>query len=490
MSRIANYRRSFDRLLSDPAFIAGLIALVTLLAGGLRFFRLEEWSFWVDEGFSLRDIAALGETRPLLSKFHFLYYVLSIPIIDSLGVSEFSARLLPAVVGTLSIPLMFVFAKYMFDTKVALLASVLLAISPWHIYWSQNARFYSLLLLLYTAALMIAYIGIVQGRISYMLGSSALAGLALVTHPTAAFFVLIVAIYILLLNVLSWEHSPQPKLRLLLSLALLPLLFILYEGVRVGAGELSAPEVLQPFFEGQPSIHGNRLLAGVGYYIGVALVCSAIIGGVFLISRKDHRGLFLVLSVIIPLPVLFVPTSFPRYVFLSLPSWILLGSVAVIEIYNRLLRKEGILAAALLLIALIDPLSQDILYYGYQNGNRSDWKGAFELVITNRLENDLVATTWRELGEFYLSEDVLLVSELDPDSFRESKERIWVVADGWINSELHEWLRRNANLVDNLDVYLPGRTLELNVFLYDPFGASILDGNEAGQDHLYIDSKQ
>ena len=77
-----------------------------------------------------------------------------------LGVNEWNARLIPALLGVVSLPLLYFPIKKMFNPLVSLVAVLLLAFSPWHLYWSQNARFYVALLLFYTLALFLFYLGL------------------------------------------------------------------------------------------------------------------------------------------------------------------------------------------------------------------------------------------------------------------------------------------------------------------------------------------
>jgi hypothetical protein len=58
--------------------------------------------------------------------------------------------------------------------------------------------------------------------------------------------------------------------------------------------------------------------------------------------------------------------------------------------------------------------------------------------------------------------------EIDREYVLQSDKRIWFVDDGWSNPALLEWLGGNAELVDVVGVYLPGKMYEIQVYLYDP----------------------
>lgn len=75
-----------------------------------------------------------GEYRPPLNS-----YLLTV-FIYFLGLNNFSVRFFYALISSLTVLLIFVFAKKLFNTKIALLSSFLLAISPWHIRFSRRAH--------------------------------------------------------------------------------------------------------------------------------------------------------------------------------------------------------------------------------------------------------------------------------------------------------------------------------------------------------------
>jgi 4-amino-4-deoxy-L-arabinose transferase-like glycosyltransferase len=141
-----------------------ILFLIFLLAGFLRFYKLGDIpsGFHRDEaffGYNAYSILKTGKdmTGKLLP-LHFesflwspgLYSYFSIPFIAIFGLSSFSTRFASALFGTLSIPLLYLFVLQLFQTnqksftsiipiKIALLSSLLFAISPWHITLSRVA---------------------------------------------------------------------------------------------------------------------------------------------------------------------------------------------------------------------------------------------------------------------------------------------------------------------------------------------------------------
>lgn len=121
--------------------LAGIIAL----ALALRFYRLDTQSLWNDEGTSVvlaqRGLATI--TRLASQDIHPpLYYYLLHFWIALWGNSELAVRALSALVGTALVGLTYRLGRRWLDPRLALVAALLSAVSPFQIYYSQEARMY------------------------------------------------------------------------------------------------------------------------------------------------------------------------------------------------------------------------------------------------------------------------------------------------------------------------------------------------------------
>ena len=177
-----------------------LLAVITLLALGIRLYKIGEWGFWIDEIYTInRAVGDLGSiTIPMSTR------LINIPL-GILGIDEFSARIVPGMLGVISIPIFFFPIRKLTNGMTALLASLLLALSPWHLYWSQNARFYSALMLFYGLAGLCLYIWLEEENIWYMLLSMGFIGLAMLERGTTLFIFPVFIIYIIALYLLPVE---------------------------------------------------------------------------------------------------------------------------------------------------------------------------------------------------------------------------------------------------------------------------------------------
>ncbi len=137
-----------------PLALLGLL----LLGAGLRFHALDARSLWLDEAFSV-----WLARRPLLEMWGWilridqhppLYYSLLHFWQGLVGEEEAAVRALSALASTLTLPLFYAFSRRVSrDPATALLATLFLAVSPFHVAVAQEARMYSLLALAVAAAL-------------------------------------------------------------------------------------------------------------------------------------------------------------------------------------------------------------------------------------------------------------------------------------------------------------------------------------------------
>jgi uncharacterized membrane protein len=443
-----------------------LLIIIILIAAGLRFYKLDEWSFWGDEMFTIsgrEDGFNYTFARQSLSSL-----LIQITV-SLLGTSEWNARLVPVLIGIISIPILYFPIRKMFSPAVGLMAVVLLAISPWHLYWSQNARFYIALLLFYTLALIFFYFGLEEDRPDYLLISLIFLGLATKERLLALFFAPVVASHVVLLKVLPFEKPAGLRWRNL-AIFILPGLVLALFFVGPYLKDLSG--WLAGF--GYASNHPFWLLASVTYYVGIPTLAMSVGGALYLLTKKSRAALLLSLGAVIPLLIMISISPFhytaSRYLFISLTSWIILAGFAAIELFFQSQKQAKILALAGVLILLLQPLGENILYYSYQHGNRDNWKAAFELIKEHREAGDLIVTTNPELGNYYLQDKIVSWRKLDLAQIEANKGNIWFVEDGVAHErypEIHNWLKSNARLVANFDVHAQAKNFVMRVYLHD-----------------------
>jgi mannosyltransferase len=466
-----------DRVFSlTPAREYVLLAAITLVAAALRFYKLGEWSFWIDEYYTLQGARHVSEWPIARLPLNILLTHWALQVF---GTSEWSARLASASIGVLSVPLLYVFIRRLFTPAVALVAVLLLAVSPWHIYWSQNARFYTLLLLLYSLALLLFFFALERNRFLHLAGSLLLFLMATRERFLGAFFIPVVMSYVLGLWLLRLPRPPGLNRRLILSVLLPLALILIVDGVRfaLGAGTIwvRSIRVILEEFVGHPIDSPARLLILILFNIGVPLATLALFGAAQLILNRSRSGLLIGAGAVVP-PLLLAtinPFAFTvdRYVFLVLPCWLILAGYAVCHLYRWTGTQGRLLAVGVLAMLLADAAGSHLSYFQLNNGNRLDWRGVLAYVQSRQAPGDVLVSTWPELGEYYTKQPVVSVAAIDPKSVAAGDRRYWFVIDSeaiWFApGTTKSWIETNATLKEMR--YLRTReALNLRVYLYDP----------------------
>jgi uncharacterized membrane protein len=178
---------------------AGLAGL-TALGGVLRIHQLGSNSFWLDEAISVL-IARLPASLILSNAGHSshpgLYYLLLHYWLPSSG-AEVWGRALSVLWGALTVPAIFVLGTLLFNRKVALVASALLALAPFHVAYSQEARMYAQLTFLGVVALTCFHRAIESGHPGWWLATGMATTAAAATHLFVFLLLAAVSLYVLL----------------------------------------------------------------------------------------------------------------------------------------------------------------------------------------------------------------------------------------------------------------------------------------------------
>ena len=134
------------------------VAAVTALAAVLRLGTLGLQSYEFDEAATLHVIrgsftdmlqgVARHESTPPL------YYVLAWIWTQAFGTGEAGLRLLSAIAGVATVPVVYVVGRILASRRIGLVAAAIVATSPYLVFYSQEARSYALFALLSTAGVL------------------------------------------------------------------------------------------------------------------------------------------------------------------------------------------------------------------------------------------------------------------------------------------------------------------------------------------------
>jgi len=132
------------------------VLLIVLLAFALRAYRLGAQAIWWDESLSVyratRDLATIFADTILIQNVVThdlqppLYFVIQHFIVRAFGTSEFALRFLSVMANVSTVPLLYALARRWLSPGAAVVAGLLGALSPFYIWYAQEARPYALVL--------------------------------------------------------------------------------------------------------------------------------------------------------------------------------------------------------------------------------------------------------------------------------------------------------------------------------------------------------
>jgi hypothetical protein len=379
--------------------VAARVVLVVGLALALRLWRLDAASLWLDESYSLRDaggIAPFNRIRPVYYMFLRAWLLF--------GTSDAWARLPSAFFGAASVYVLYRLGRQLAGARAALVAALLLAVSPLAIDQSQQVRMYAL------------------GTLLGLLGSLALsraldapdsravplwAGMRLLLAATAPFAVTLVGADALLVG---WElrdrHEAQGRFLRWSGLLLLwlPLVAatlrdpatpyaVAWLAIVPRPGPAALFYKLVSFTTAWPTDYWESVprfpsrVATLGYSLS-ALVLVALIAVACRESATRIRRA--AAWACVPLGLLFLASFGPkslwldRYLYFASPYVLILVAVGFVRISE--MRRTW---AAALALAYALALGPALLHY-YRDPGREDWRGVAGVILERERPGDRV----------------------------------------------------------------------------------------------------
>jgi mannosyltransferase len=391
-----------------------LLALILVLATILRLVRLGSQSFSYDEVYSAilsaKSLAVVatrfGQTPTL---FHILLHFWL-----HLGRSDAMIRLLPLLFGIASLWVVYLLGKKLMDVRHGLLCSFLLAISPFHIWYSQDARMYSLLILLSTASTLF-FVKFLQEKSGWpKIWWVVTTGLAIYTHYYATFLLFCQgAFFFLFLN------KYRPLMRRfgyslgIMVVVILPIFFLYFSvgrhGVLLAEGAggnplqiFSLPYTFFAFSLGYsygPSVaelHWLTSLAALRPYliqlVPAALLFSVIFAlGLRSLWRERERLVFILLYLMVPIAggclvsLVWPQISYNvRYISIALPPYGLILTRGLLAPRNRTIR--WVLTGLVVVVTLYSVHN----YYYQDKYAKARYRWAAQYVSTHAEEGDII----------------------------------------------------------------------------------------------------
>lgn len=378
-----------------PSLYPWLVVAILVATGAiLRFHALGQKSVWIDEGVSI-EMARLdwyNFVRILWRhEANMVLHTLLLRLWLLFGDSEAWLRSLSVLAALATIPAVFVLGKKLFDARVGLMASFLLTINAFHVRYSQEARSYSLFVLLCALSCIYFVEFIEQPSSANRKGHVLMSVLAVYTHFFAG---LLIAAQWLSLQLLDRaELRPLMKKNWRnIAIAIAPLLiFVATTGLGVlrwiPRPDRVALYIAVMFLTGGGE---NRLawLYAAACALALIPVLPALLGK--RLKWNDWRYVFVAIWLFFPIMAAFIisqwkPCFLARYFIFTLPALDILTAAAIAR-----LRWRVLMGATLLLFAA---WSLPRVYSGYQKDldiGRDDFRSATRYILEQAEPGDAV----------------------------------------------------------------------------------------------------
>lgn len=376
------------QIISTSKYIQ-LLFFITVIGCFIRFYNLGFNSLWLDEASTLTfatagsfwDIWNLTVTiEPNPPLFHWIEYIMLY-----FGNSEFVLRFIPALAGTITIPVMYFIGKDFIDENGGLIAAAAFAVSPFLIMYSQEARAYSLLLLFIALSILFYFRALKDTGYKYWILFSIASAFAFWTHFYTAIFLMALIIYTFAIYKMKYIKELVAS-GIILAVTILPL------------GIMSIPTILKSKSGGPTfGIQGINVvidtlvqLTGFNLLITYVMMLLFVCGIVTLYIKEREKCVFILwilaftfaASVILSFKIPMVP----RYL-IFLEIMIVLGIASSYKIFYTLTHHKSV---TYILILMITILNAPVIMSYYSGYTKDDWRGFSTTLSSTTQPGDII----------------------------------------------------------------------------------------------------
>jgi uncharacterized membrane protein len=409
-----NFNKNFKKIKLNLI----LIGIVTL-AAILRFYNLDFQSPWLDEITTMQlsdPTIPLSKTNELIATrdaFSEVYYYPLKFLTYIFGHSIYVLRFFSAFFGVASVYLIYLFVKELINKKTAYIATILMAVNFFHIYYSQEARSYSLLLffILLASYRLIKFIKNRNITNAIILGITI--GLIPSAHPLGILNIFTIALFMLIYFFIDTNKTEKIKLLKLYLISGVSSLFVIFPALSIifRVSKISSFWVADPTFESIKftffEILGKDNFLFYLYIIGVVAFFV-----LFFINKDDknkpknkYLHLFIIIwitmniGLIIAKSYLQVSIIQSRYFIGSLPIFIIALAYVLSSIKSK---KISYFLVVLLILFSLYNLVFSKKYYA--TVTKSEWRAVSqEIIKRNDKKEKIIGTFGYVLNGLYVN---------------------------------------------------------------------------------------
>jgi len=358
-----------------------ILLSLTLIGAILRFYHLGYNSLWLDEATTYNialksipeiwQVTAAGEFNPPL--FYWSEHIMLI-----FGNSETVLRFLPALLGVLTIPLFYLIGKEFVDRNAGIIAAAICTFSPFLLYYSQEARAYSMTLFFVASAMVFFLKAMKTNKVVHWLLFSLLSALALWSHFYAMVVIGALVLYAVGIKIPEYRKdlsvlTPLVAAGAAFVVLCLPLIFVslqLFTSRTSGGpsfGIQGADVIIETY----------RQLSGFSVIVMYLFLIFFIVGILQAFLMDRNKGIFLVTLTILPFAISWVLSyqipMVPRYLIILTPVYFIGIALAYKPIFRWVSNRWVIYGFMTLLIFL--SITTPFFMSYYSSYTKEDWRG-------------------------------------------------------------------------------------------------------------------
>ncbi len=407
------------QILKNNYVLAGIL----ILGAFLRFYKLDFQSIWLDEIHTMiecnpkitykesYDIAIFREQMPQL-------YFLLIKLLSSVfGHTTYIVRSFSAVIGILTIFSIYLLGKEINNKKTGLIAALFLSINYFHLWYSQEARPYSLFALMTILSFYRLTIFIKRSNLKTALLYGFFAALMIDTHFFGIFILVsqIIILFFFLFDIPKLERITFLKYSIVSGLTAfffwLPSLNIFLLVMKIKSFWIQPPaidvytQLFKEFFGNAESILLIVFIVTLFYFIQIFNQKEE--------SKRSYRQNPMFLSFVIVITWILVTLFIPlvrsymdipmiisRYFIGVLPAVILLLSMGISSIKSKLVQNS------ILFILLLTSLTDIIIVKDYYNKtSKTQFREITETILKRNKNKEKVVSSFGWLMSYFLNEN-------------------------------------------------------------------------------------
>ena len=400
-----------------------ILMILIFIGTILRFYKIDFQSPWIDEIFTLANTGKeksfkeiyffLKENDPHPPLYYYIIHIVNL-FFDN---TSLVARAVSAVFGVAGLFAIYYLAQELFNKKVGIIAVALLSINYFHIYYSQEARMYSMLFLTTTLSFYFLIKLIKKPTIKSVILHAIFALLMIYSHFFALFTLF--SQYIILLLFIVKPFNIERKKMLIYSIMsgiitgilYIPSFNIFLENTKRTSTWIPLPtvdvytQIFKEFF-GQSEVVVFFVLIIFMYYLFILFNKNSKIN--LEINPNEEKQIFsflvlfiwIIITLILPLISSFVklPMLISRYFINILPAIILLIAIGLYYI------KNNIVKLSILSIFLVFSLTDIIIVKSYySNVGKAQFREATNFIIKNNKNKEKVVTSLGLYMSYFLN---------------------------------------------------------------------------------------